>query len=413
MLHPDPTAQALFDLRLPPLPLEGGGTVVGHRLRGWLWGGSDDVARLVEGGMRLDGPTSGPPGRVARTEGTLAGTPSSTRLALGDDRPTVLLIHALTGDMRAGGEGGWWEPLIGIDRPLDPRRMRIVCFNNLGGCYGSSGPGDADYPRGEAGRPVPVTSWDQARSLWMGLDSLGVRRLHAVVGGSLGGMIALAMAALEPKRVERVVPIAACEAASAWIIGWNHVARQLVSLDAGGRGLELARQLAMMTYRAEAGLQQRHGRRTADDDAWTADGAWRIGSYLEHQGVQLRARFDPEAYLLQLGAMDSHDLARRPSHLALSHDGEAGDSPGDPGGDSSAEDWGVGRIRASAFVVGIDTDALYLPAQSWRLADRLARRGNRVERATLASPHGHDAFLIEWPQLTHLLACALALPPGD
>jgi len=402
----DNLAQGLFDLALPPLALEGGGVVKGHRLRGWLWSGRDDLAVLAGGGVPIE--TDVPAGLpIPVRRDVVASTPLS-RLLL-PARPTVLLVHALTGDARAGGRDGWWEPLIGVGRPLDPRRYRIICFNNLGGCYGSSGPGDIDWPRNDDGTARAITSRDQARSLVAGLEALGIHRLHAVVGGSLGGMVALELAVQLPTRVERVVPIAACAASSAWVVGWNHVARSILALDGGPRGLELARQLAMLTYRAEPGLQQRHGRAQQGADrkplpAWRSDAPYAVGSYLEHQGVKLRRRFETESYRLQLGAMDHHDLDR-----SVKLDVSAGEQTKVLGVSDAVT---RPRIAASAFVLSIDTDALFTPEQSRLLAERLRQGGASVEEAQLASPHGHDAFLIEWSQLTVLLRRALALPAG-
>src|SRR5690606_15193777 len=133
----------------------------------------------------------------------------------------------------------------------------------------------------------------------------------------IGGMIALCLAALAPERFERVAPIAACEATSAWVIGWNHVARQALVLDPEfpshpSRGLQIARQIAMLTYRAEPGLEERQGRELAGSDSGSGPPLFRVGSYLEHQGRKLRDRFDAGAYLVQLGAMDHHDLGRPP-----------------------------------------------------------------------------------------------------
>ncbi|EAU68637.1 aspartokinase I/homoserine dehydrogenase, threonine-sensitive [Stigmatella aurantiaca DW4/3-1] len=330
--------------------------------------------------------------------------------------PTVLLVHALTGDMRAGGPGGWWEPLIGPGRVLDPERVRLLCFNNLGSCYGSSGPADEGFPsRGEDRRtgpsaplppgerrlderslPATVTPWDQARAILQALDALGIQRVELLAGGSLGGMIVLCLAVLAPERFERLLPIAACEAASSWIVGWNHVARQALLLDlefpeVARRGLELARQLAMLTYRAEPSLEARQARASPDG---SSRALFPVQSYLEHQGRQLRARFDTLSYYSLLGAMDHHDLARPPE--------------GTPEGT-----WGVSRIRASTLCVGIDRDQLFFPEHMLKLSERLRALGRPSEYAELSSLHGHDGFLIEWGPLEGLVRRALALPAPE
>lgn len=333
-----------FILTLPDLPLERGGRVRRHRAGAWWWS----------------------------REGDLPAQPLP-------DVPTVLLVHALTGSAQAGGPGGWWEPLIGPGRALDPAKVRIVCFNNLGSFYGSSAPGMPGWPKG---RNVTLTSYDLARAILQGLDALGLKRVQLAIGGSLGGMIVLALAALEPKRVERLMPIATAATASAWIIGWNHVARGILQLDPGyphhgARGLEIARQLAMLTYRAEPGLAQKHSTTRS------------IGSYLEHHGRKLHGRFTAACYESQLDAMDHHDLTKP---------WRGGRVPA------------LSRLSAPALVVDVDTDQLFTSAQSDSLAAALRAHGTRVARATLRSPHGHDAFLLEWEQLARLVQRALKLP---
>ena len=343
-------APCSFDLALPDLALARGGVVRSHRARGWWWSCAGD-------------------------------TPEQPRL----DIPTVLLVHALTGSAEAGGKDGWWEPLIGPGKALDPAHHRILCFNNLGSCYGSSGPGVEGFP---AHKTVDLTSLDIARALLLALDQLGIGRVHLTTGGSLGGMVTLTLAALAPERFERILPFATSLSASAWVVGWNHVARQILRLDPGypdnvGRGLEIARQLAILTYRAEPGLDARQPRPAPGTDA-----GYPVQSYLEHQGRKLRHRFAAQAYELQLAAMDHHDLLQP--------------LPGDtvPA---------ISRVRASALVVDVDTDQLFTTAQTEALAQHLRNAGARVERATLHSIHGHDAFLMEWEALGPILTRALHL----
>lgn len=350
--HPASTPHA-FDLPLPDLELEQGGVVRRHRLHGWWWGPPGDL-----------------PNAPAR------------------DVSTVLLVHALTGGARAGGPGGWWEPLIGPGRALDPAQHRIVCFNNLGSFYGSSAPGMPGFPRGAK---VTLTSGDIARSILLGLDALGVKKVHLAAGGSLGGMVALALGALAPTRFDRLLPIAACAASSAWVVGWNHVAREILRLDSGyphhvNRGLELARQLAMLTYRAEPGLESTQHRGLPPIRRFKG---YRIQSYLEHHGRKLKNRFTARCYELLLDAMDHHDLLKPVPGLR----GPA-----------------LARIRASTLVVHVESDQLFTPAQSDELVQHLQRHGVKVTREILRSPHGHDAFLIEWPQLAAIVTRALSLP---
>lgn len=433
-----------FDLVLPPITLEAGALVPHHIVRGWHWGPVED-APVLRG--RALPPQLDPAQRlVSRTASELAAVVRrAPRVGerLSPAIPTVLVVHALTGDARAGGPGGWWEPMIGPGRALDPSRARILCFNLLGGCYGTSGPADGSFPRlsddqhpaelapSRGGFAVPavdlpatVTTWDQARSILMALDALGVEQVELLVGGSLGGMVALALAALDPERFVRLVPIAACAAASSWILAWNHIGRQAILADPGfphdvSRGLELARQLAMVTYRAEPGLDQTQGRRQNQAESpedWSSRGRYRIQTYLEHQGQKLRARFDARSYLTLIGAMDHHDLGRRPPPPDGSESwpvqvaplpaplGEVAAAPARP------PSWGLDRIRATTLAISIDTDALYLPVHTDELVRELSARGVIARVATLSSAHGHDAFLVEWDQLDAHLRAARTLP---
>lgn len=330
-----PAAPTAFLLSLPDLPLVRGGVVRRHRAAAWWWSRAGDEPRCPR-----------------------------------PDVPTVLLVHALTGGPCAGGPEGWWDPLIGPGRALDPEKHRLIGFNNLGSFYGSSAPGAPGFPRG-----AKLTVVDQARAIVLGLDALGVRRLDLVAGGSLGGMIALTLAALAPARVARVLALATSVRATPWSAGWNHVARQILRLDPA-RGLAVARQLAMLTYRAPAGLARRQ----------EAQG---VGGYLDHHGEKLHGRFTPACYAAQLDAMDAHDLtqplpgARRPA---------------------------LSRLRANTLVAAVDSDVLFPPTDSAALVRALRRHGKKAQRATIRSPHGHDAFLLEWRQLDRLVRRALRLP---
>ena len=388
------------------MTLDSGGTVRPLIVRGWLWS-ADSQAFLAQRGLRrvdavagqvvcrtangVEAPSDGVKSAADGSDGAVAAGAVAT--APGADMPTVVVVHALTGDMTVGGDGGWWAPLVGPGKAIDPTRHRVLCFNNLGSCYGTSGPADDGFPGG------PINTWDQSRVLLRALDALGIERVALLTGGSLGAMVTLALAALAPERVERIAPIAGCLAASSWIIGFNHVQRRAIELSPGGTdGLALARQIAMLTYRAEAGLDQRQGRQLAVDGAGRS---YRMQTYLDYQGDKLVDRFVRETYLAMMDAMDHHDVHRPPVAR----------------GDGEAWSWingesGIDRISANCFAIGIDTDQLFLPVHSEAIAAALSSRGRVAEVGMIRSPHGHDAFLIEWDQLDGFLRRALALPPG-
>jgi homoserine O-acetyltransferase/O-succinyltransferase len=297
------------------------------------------------------------------------------------EAPQVLVVHALTGSADAAGD--WWQPLIGAGRALDTVRVGVVCANLLGGRYGSTGPTSVD-PR--TGRPYgpdfpAVSTRDQARAQWRLLDALGVDRLALVVGGSLGGMVALEVALARPDAVDHVVPIAAPAATGPMAIAWNHLQISLID-RLGLDGLALARELAMTTYRSEADFDERFGR------TLEPDGRPSIVSYLDHQGDKLIERFDPATYRVLARAMDLHDVGARIGGVdtALARLAEAGT-----------------RLTG----IGIEGDILYGPRQVRWLVDRATAVGVPSGYREIRSTKGHDAFLVEWDQLAALLREAL------
>lgn len=390
-----------FEFSLQPFTLECGVKLPHLPVRGWVWGPEGDWSDLSEVARVLEVPNGLEP--VSRSRREMQELPRVSRAPQGANVPTVLIIHALTGDSAVGGPGGWWEPLVGPGRPLDPSRMRILCFNNLGSCYGTFGPSDTGFPslrqvegprrdleeKGgfaspELFLPAPITTWDGARTLLLALDALGVQEVEAVIGGSVGGLLALTLGALAPTRVRQVLPLAAAGASSPWVIGWNHIGRQLALMDAR-RGLELARQLAHMTYRAEPGLDLRQGRTPASGgEGW----AWpyAMQSYLEHQGTKLRKRFERGAYLSQLDLMDHHDLARSPKPPEA-HESWTW-SQAEPAG------WGWGRLTSEVHALSIEEDQLFPPRQSEALVATLHELGRTATHHSISHPQGHDGFLL-------------------
>jgi homoserine O-acetyltransferase len=297
--------------------------------------------------------------------------------------PQVLVVHALTGSADAAGD--WWAPLIGPGRALDTDRFGVLCPNLLGGRYGSTGPTSVD-PRSGApyGEAFPaVTTRDQARAMWRLADALGIERLVLVTGGSLGGMVALEVALERPSAVDHVVPMAAPAATGPMAIAWNRLQISLIEA-LGDTGLALARELAMTTYRSELDFEQRFGRDVQ------ADGRFSVLSYLDHQGQKLVARFDGATYRVLATAMNLHDIGR------------------DRGGLAAAFGLlGAAGVRVTGL--GIDGDILYGPRQVHDLVDAAAAAGADARYRDLVSSKGHDAFLVEWDQLTAILIEALAV----
>jgi len=302
------------------------------------------------------------------------------------EAPQVVVVHALTASADAAGD--WWAPLIGPGRALDTDRIGVVCANLLGGCYGTTGPTSRDPATGRAyGSTFPdVTPRDQARAQWQLLDALGFEQLALVVGGSLGGMVALEIALARPTAVRHVMPIAAPAATGPLAIAWNHLQISLID-RLGDEGLALARQLAMTTYRSEVDFDGRFGRRSE------SDGRPSIVSYLDHHGSKLVDRFDAQAYRVLAGAMDRHDIG-----------------VGRGGQEAVLKTLAAAGTRLTG--VGISGDILYGPAQLRALVDAGRSVGVEAGYRELASTKGHDAFLVEWEQLSALIGGALAAESG-
>ncbi len=274
----------------------------------------------------------------------------------------VLVFHALTGT--ADAVGGWWSGVAGPSRALDTGRWAVLSPNLLGSCCGTGARNPGALP--------PVTTRDQARLVHHLVRELGVRSVRLAVGGSLGGMVALEWAATFPGLTRTAVVLAAPGAQTASAIGWGHVQRRIVAA-AGAEGLEIARMVAMMTYRTPGELEARFGRQRDGD-------GFAVASYLSYQGQKLRARFDVRSYLALLGAMDSHDVGR---------------SRGGVGAALRAS--GAGLVG-----VGIPGDLLYSDRD---VRDTVRAGGGRYEE--IHSAHGHDAFLLEPAQVSAILRRAL------
>jgi homoserine O-acetyltransferase len=283
------------------------------------------------------------------------------------DAPVVIVLHGLTGSADAVGD--WWRQVAGPGAPIDTRQVRVIAPNLIGSCYGSSGPTtDPRFPK--------VTTRDQAAAVLALLDVLQIARVALITGVSLGAMVALEVAVSAPDRVGYTSVIAAPAAHTAWAIGLNSVQRAALDALGGGRaGLALARQIAMLSYRAEPGLEHRFGRTTEGDEEW------RVAGWLAAHGEKLVARFDPASYRTLLDAMDSHDVGRG------------------RGGVAAALRVLKGRVTG----VGISTDVLYSPdvVRQWTDA-----AGGHFE--LLVSPHGHDGFLIDQRGIGRIVAHDLA-----
>lgn len=321
-----------------------------------------------------------------------------------DKSNAILICHALTGDQYVAsnhpltGKAGWWTRMVGEGKPIDPTRHCIICVNVMGSCMGSSGPASIDPATGKAyGMDFPViTISDMVRAQAILLDHLGIERLAAVVGGSMGGMQALAWASLFPQRVRSAVVIASTARHSAQNIAFHEVGRQAIMADPrwnngayyGGEipssGLAVARMAAHITYLSETGLTEKFGRNLQDRDAksFGFDADFQVESYLRHQGLSFVERFDANSYLYITRAMDYFDLAE-------AHDGSLAKA--------------FAGTKARFCLISFDSDWLYPTTESRRVVHALNAAGAAASFVELSAPFGHDSFLLDSPEMNRIV----------
>ncbi|TFV97722.1 homoserine O-acetyltransferase [Algoriphagus kandeliae] len=291
----------------------------------------------------------------------------------------IWVVHALTGDSRVGD---WWNGMVGEDQFFDPADYFIICVNLPGSCYGSTNPLSSNPITGKNyyyDFPL-LTTRDMANALESIRQSLGINQIHTLLGGSLGGQVALEWAYLLEDRLQNLVILASTAKSSPWVIGFNETQRMAIesdctwgeeSADAGKKGLETARAIAMMSYRHPWDFAKKQ-----ESPSGTLDN-FRSSSYLRYQGQKLANRFTAFSYWILSKAMDSHDLGRG------------------RGGYQDA----LKKIKARTLAVGVDTDLLFLPEESMEIAKYIPKASYREIKATA----GHDAFLIEFEQLRYIL----------
>jgi len=338
----------------------------------------------------------------------------------------ILVCHALSGDAHAAGYAatppaestrdgfgaddrdgtsgrglGWWDGMIGPDKAFDTNQFFVVSTNLLGGCRGTTGPSSTNPATGRAyGSDFPViTVADMVRAERAFLDELGIRRLAAIAGGSLGGMQALEWAVLYPDQVDAIVAIASTHALQPQGVAWNAIARNAIMADpdwqgghyhdtgrAPNAGMGVARMVGHITYLSATSLGNKFGRRLqfADDVRYTlTDPEFEIENYLRHQADAFVKRFDANTYLYTSRALTYFDLARQ---------------------------YGGGRLidalrtlRARTLLIAFSSDWLYPPAGSEELAQALRALDQDVELHIIEAPYGHDCFLLEEARQTPMI----------
>jgi homoserine O-acetyltransferase len=321
----------------------------------------------------------------------------------------VLLMHALSGDAHAAGyhspddrKPGWWDIMVGPGKPYDTNKYFVICANVLGGCKGSTGPASIDS---RTGRPYAlsfpmVTVGDMVRAQSHLLDHLGIHRLLAVAGGSMGGMQALDFAVRYPDRVAAVLAIATTARLSAQGIAFNEVGRQAIMSDPHWNegeyydaepphaGLAIARMVGHITYLSDEQMHVKFGRRLQDREAFGYDfkTEFQVESYLRYQGDSFVRRFDANSYLYISKAMDYFDLANGHHSLVEAVEG----------------------VQAEFLVVSFTSDWLFPTYQSKDLVRALQANGVPTSFFEIPSSYGHDAFLLPSPQLDDAVSGFLA-----
>jgi homoserine O-acetyltransferase len=281
--------------------------------------------------------------------------------------PVVFVCHALTGDARATD---WWDTLVGPGRPVDTERFRVICANLLGGCRGTTGPSSIDPATGEPyGLGFPLfTVRDLVEVHRALLRELGVTAVHAAIGGSLGGMQALQWALDHPHELERAILVCASARLSAQNLAFSKVAREAI-LRHGG--MDVSRMLAHITYLSERGMELKFARARRADAPMTMDSDYEVEHYLDHQAEIFLARFDPLTYLYLSRVMDYFEPFAEPP----------------------------GETPSTRFaVISFDSDWRFSTAHSAHIADELRARGADVRHDDIASPWGHDSFLMDVPE---------------
>lgn len=375
--------------------MSGDGAAIAIDENGGTWVFGPERPLVLDSGLKIDGL------EVAyKTYGTLNEARSNA----------VLVCHALTGDQYVAsphpvtGKPGWWDRVVGPGLPLDPERYFIICPNVVGGCMGTTGPSSINPATGKPwGLTFPViTIADMVRAQAMLIEALGIETLFCVVGGSMGGMQVLQWAADYPEKMFSALVIASAARHSAQNIALHEVGRQAIMADPdwkGGdyattrkrpeKGLAVARMAAHITYLSEAALQRKFGRELQRDGlSWGFDADFQVESYLRHQGASFVDRFDANSYLYITRAMDYFDLA-------AAHGGVLANA--------------FTKARDVRFcVLSFTSDWLYPTPENRHVVRALLAAGARASFVEIESDKGHDAFLLDEPEMASVIVGFLA-----
>jgi homoserine O-acetyltransferase len=323
----------------------------------------------------------------------------------GDKSNAILIFHALSGDSHVAGEHedgrtGWWDLMVGPGRAFDTDRFFVICANVLGGCKGSTGPSSTNPSTGKPyAMEFPViTIHDMVRAQRPLLDRLGIEKLYAVKGASMGGMLALAFAQLYPEMTDRVIVMACAHANHAQAIAWNKIGRRAIMNDPLWRegnyydapegpprhGLAVARMIGHVTYISEGAMDRKFGRalQSAKTQSFTFGVDYSVESYLAYQGQIFHQRFDANSYLFITRAIDYFDFSAQ------------------AGGDLTAA---FAQTRARFLFLSYDADWLYSPERMEAMAVAAHAAGRDAVHHKIHAPLGHDAFLVQKEPQTEMI----------
>lgn len=320
----------------------------------------------------------------------------------------ILICHALSGNAHVAGihspedrKPGWWDVMVGPGKGIDTNKFFVICSNFLGGCSGTTGPRSSNPQTGKPyGLDFPIiTVADMVKVQKLLVDKLGIKKLLSVIGGSIGGMQVLQWAIAYPDFVESAIPVATTTHLSAQSIAFDAVGRNAILADSnfsGGQypdgagpdsGLAIARMIGHITYLSEPGMRAKFGRelRGAEKYSYDFNSEFSVETYLDYQGQSFVERFDADSYLYITKAADYFDLQREFGSLEKA----------------------FAKTRSRFLVISFASDWLFTPAQSKAMVDALAAAGKDVSYCDIASPYGHDAFLLEPETLGGFICCFL------
>ena len=322
----------------------------------------------------------------------------------------IVICHALTGSHHAAGtyegdnKSGWWDGLIGQGKAVDTDKFFVICTNVIGSCFGSTGPMSPRYPYNDAYRykfPV-VTILDMVKAQRILFDRLGIHQVHAVIGGSMGGMQALAFGVYFPNFAKKIIAMATTAATQPWAIAFNKVAQEAILKDPefkngyydpalirenGLSGMAIGRMAGHISFLSHQSMSKKFGREyKRTDGLYELFGKFQVESYLEYNGYNFTKWFDPLSYLYITKAINIYDLSR--------------------GFDSLEE--ALNKINAELYLVGFEKDILFLPSEMESIHTVMRALGKtNSDYLEVPSDYGHDAFLVEIDKIENYVREAL------